>query len=126
MAGTVERRIRDAEDSIREAEYVHGERVSNIAVLAKLYHAMIYCLFALFGIKEIGSLTHADLIDRFDRELVREGVFDGKFLDALTTAYDLTHECDCAHMRQPDDGEIERLLPLAREFVGKVRERLAG
>ncbi len=64
-------RLEQARESLEEAELLYRERIGNKVVLAKLYHAMIYCLFALFGVREIGNFTHADIIERFEKDSMR-------------------------------------------------------
>ena len=117
-------RLAEAEQSLADAEYIYRENISNLHVLTKLYHAMIYSILALFEMRDIGTQTHADLIERLESEYVLPGVFNKTTLDALRFAYDITHECDCAHLKQPEDRDIERLLPVAREFVRRVKEHL--
>lgn len=121
----IDRRLKEAEESLSEAELLKDEKISNIATLAKLYHSMIYGLLALFGMDDIGSLTHADLIERFEREFVRKGLFRKEYLEAMRFAYDFTHECDCAHMKQPEDKDIEYLLPIVESFVEDVKKDLS-
>ncbi len=121
MSDTTKIRIQQAEESLEEASVIKDFDVSNLAILTKLYHAMIYALMALFEIEEIGSLTHNDLIERFDQEYVKTGKTPEKFIDALRFAYSFTHECDCAMMKEPESKDILYLLPLADEFVKELR-----
>lgn len=123
MKSTVmHRRFSEAMESLKEAEIINDSGVSNLATLTKLYHAMIYALLGLFEIENIGSLTHDDLIKRFEREYIQKGSIKREYLNALRFAYNFTHECDCAHMRQPEDKDIEYLMPLAEEFVRQLSE----
>ncbi|HEC98521.1 MAG TPA: hypothetical protein ENI58_10300 [Nitrospirae bacterium] len=116
----------EAEGFLEEAEYLYSEKLSNLHTLAKLYHAMIYSLFALFELRDIGELTHADLIDSFERDYVQKGIFDSTVLKAMRFAYDITHECDCVHMKQPEDRDVLRLEPVVRSFVHEVKALLSG
>jgi len=117
-------RFIQARESMKEAELLYREKIGNKVVLAKLYHAMMYCLFALFDIRDIGKLTHADVIDRFEREYVEKGIIDRGFLDIVRHAYDLTHECDCDHMPVPADEDIETTMRAAEEFISKADDHL--
>ena len=110
-------RLMQAQESVEEARILRRERMGNKNVLAKLYHALMYCLFALLEIRNIGSLTHADIIDRFEKEFVRKGAFDDELLNAVRRAYDLTHECDCDHMPVPSDEDINLTLLAVDEFI---------
>ncbi len=121
----IHRRLSEAIESLKEAEIINDAGVSNLATLTKLYHAMIYSLMALFEIEDIGSLTHADLIERFEKEYIQKGTFRTDLLDALRFAYNFTHECDCAHMKEPKDKDIDYLMPLAEKLVRMVRNSLS-
>ncbi|GBE02388.1 hypothetical protein BMS3Bbin06_00988 [bacterium BMS3Bbin06] len=126
MDDNVDRRLREAGENLKEAELLRHEKISNLATLTKLYHAMIYSLFALLGIKEIGNLTHADLIERFEREFVNNGIFKREYLDAMRFAYNFTHECDCAMMKEPEDRDIDYLFPVSADFVRFAGNYLEG
>lgn len=114
---TPEVRLAQARESVEEAGLLWKEQIGPNAVFAKLYHALMNCLFALFDIRIIGGITHADVIERFEREYVRQGVFSESLLGALRRAYDLTHECDCEHMPVPTNEEIRSSMNAAEELV---------
>jgi|Deesub1362A_J573_1020465.scaffolds.fasta_scaffold01106_12 uncharacterized protein (UPF0332 family) len=120
MSYTRERRLNEAMDSLNEAKTIKDARVSNLAVLTKLYHSMIYAIMGLFEIDDIGTLTHDDLINRFEREYILTGKVRKEYNEALRFAYNITHECDCGHMKEPADSDIEDLMPIAEEFVREV------
>jgi uncharacterized protein (UPF0332 family) len=120
MTRIAEQRLDRAGQYLKEAEIAYNEKIGNLAVLANLYHAMMNCLFALFDLKEPGSILHADIIERFNKELVQTGLFDKKFSGALDFAFHITHECNCDQMKPPVNEDIDRLFPVAREFVQDV------
>ena len=111
-------RIIQARESMKEAQLLSREQMGNKAVLTKLYHAMMNCLLALFDIQDIGTLTHAGIIERFEQKYVRTGKIAATILDVLRRAYDLTHECDCDHMPVPTDKETASVMKAAEELVG--------
>lgn len=113
-------RLQQANDSVKEGEFLYRENLGNKIVLAKLYHAMMYCLFVLFDIRDIGSLTHADIIERFEREYVRTGMIDNAILVVLRRVYDLTHECDGDHMPVSTDEETDAAQRAAEGLLRAV------
>ncbi len=121
---TIQERIRQAHESLEEALLLSREHMGNKVVLTKLYHAMMESLFALFDIRDMGRLTHADVIDRFERDYVRPGWIDRKVLDTLLREYDLTHECDCEHMPVPTDTEVSAAIDATRSLIETVEEWL--
>lgn len=115
-------RLKKAWESIEEAELLYKERVGNKLVIAKLYHAMIYCLLAIFRIKDIGELTHADIIERFEKEYVQKGIFSNELLSVIRHAYELTHECDCEHMPMPTDNDIRSAMFVSQELIVQLEK----
>lgn len=118
-------RIRSARESIAEGTLLRGENIGSKPVLAKYYHAMMGSLFAIFGIRDIGKLTHADVIERFEREYARRGAVDAAVFKAIRRAYDLTHECECDAMPVPTEDEVEAAFQAAESLV-QAAERLLG
>jgi uncharacterized protein (UPF0332 family) len=123
---TAKERVIQARESMEEARIFLDEHMGNKVVLTKLYHAMMNCLFALFDIQGIGKLTHADVIERFEREYVRTGKIAATILDVLRRAYDLTHECDCDHMPVPTDEETAFVMNAAEELVSATQGLLGA
>ena len=118
-------RLQQARESVEETALFSREHMGNKAILTKLYHAMMSCLFALLDIREIGRMTHEDVIDRFDREWIGPEKIDSSVLKALRRAYDLTHECECDAMPVPTDEETDSALKavglLIRTAEGELR-----
>ncbi len=110
-------RIAQAGESLEDAQLLAREELGNKPVLTRLYHAMMESLFALFDIQDMGRMTHADIIERFEREYVKTGRIDSQVLDVLHRAYDLTHECDCDHMPVPSDDEVQTVMETAERLV---------
>ncbi len=117
-------RIAQAGKSLEDAQFLAREELGNKPVLTRLYHAMMESLFALFDIRDMGRLTHADVIDRFEREYVKTGKIDRRALDILHRAYDLTHECDCDHMPVPSDEEVRTVMETAKRLVQEAEALL--
>jgi uncharacterized protein (UPF0332 family) len=121
---TPSERIKQAYSTTEDARLFERERMGNKAVITKYYHAMMHCLFALFNIREIGRMTHADIIDRFERECIWTEKIHGAILGVFRRAYDLTHECDCDHMPVPKDEEIKAARHAAEELAHAAGELL--
>src|SRR5574341_253970 len=119
-----------ARENVEEAKLLFRSKIGTKVVFTRLYHALMYSLFALFDIRIIGNVTHADIIDRFEREYVRQGLFGEDLLKVIRRAYDLTHECDCDHMPVPTDEEIATAMKAAGELIraaeGLLRTEVRG
>jgi uncharacterized protein (UPF0332 family) len=119
-----EERFRQARENLEEAKLLYGEKIGTKTVFTKLYHVLMYCLFALFDVRISGNLTHADVIDRFELEYVRRGVFNEELLRVIRHAYEITHECDCDHMPVPSDREIDEAARAAARFLAETQKLL--
>jgi uncharacterized protein (UPF0332 family) len=113
-------RVKRARESMEEARILLHEKMGNKAILALIYYAMMDGLFVLLDIDEIGRLTHANLIDRFEREYVDAGKITKSAADVVRRAYDLTHECNCDHMPVPMDDEIAASYRVAEDLVRRA------
>lgn len=123
---TGQERICGAVQDQREAQLLVSEGIGNKAALAKIYHAMMQSLLALLGVGDIGRLTHADIIERFEHELIDSGRVGGEHLRVLRRTYDLTHECGCEHMPVPTDAEVVAAQRSAASLLRKAEEHVTG
>lgn len=117
MTAIEKNRIREAKQYLEDAEFLYTERIGNLQLLTKLYHAMIYSLFALLNIGDIGSLTHANIIENFKADFVDNGIFRRFYLDEIYISHNFTHDCECTNLKQPEDSDIDRIYLVARELV---------
>lgn len=119
-----EYRLEKARAYLDEADFLYREKIGTLPVLANLYHAMMNCLFALFKLENPGNILHADIIGQFKKEYVQGGIFDRKYTDALDFAFHITHECNCDQMKPPAYEDVDKILPVAKEFVVEIAEHL--
>jgi uncharacterized protein (UPF0332 family) len=117
-------RLAQAKENLKEAKLLHGERMGNRLVVRKLYHTIIYSLFALMRINEIQDLTHADIIKNFETRYVRKGVFDLELLSVIRRAYDLAHVCGYEPVPVPQDEDVKKIMPIVEEFIEQVEKYL--
>jgi uncharacterized protein (UPF0332 family) len=117
-------RIEQAHSDVEEAMLLMRENIGTKPALAKLYHGMMQCLFAIFDVRDMGPLTHVDIIERLELEYVNAGRIDRSILNSLRRAYDLTHECDCDHMPVPTESEIVGAMQAAEELMRAAEQLL--
>ena len=67
----IQYRLKQAEDSIREAEVLLKEGMSLRSVMNRLYYAMFYAVLALLQEKQLGTSKHYGAISLFDREFIK-------------------------------------------------------
>lgn len=117
-------RLAQAKENLKEAKLLDREGMGNQLIVRKLYHAIIYSLFAIMRINEIQDLTHADIIKNFEARYVREGVFDLELLSVIHRAYDLAHVCGYEPMPVPENEDVKEIMPVVEKFVEQVEKYL--
>ncbi len=120
----IQYRLKQAEDSIREAEVLLKEGMSLRSVMNRLYYAMFYAVLALLQEKQLGTSKHYGAISLFDREFIKSGVFDQDMSKTLHRAFELRQKGD--YMEQPDvkKEDIDETFPKVVDFVKKIRQYL--
>jgi len=124
MLELIKYRLKEAEDSINEAEVLLREGMSMRAVMNRLYYAMFYAVLALLQEKELGTSKHAGAISLFDREFIKTGVFENKLSKILHRAFELRQKGDYMEQAEVTKGDINEMLPKTKEFVSKIKAYL--
>lgn len=117
-------RLKEADDSVKEAEVLLREGMSMRAVMNRLYYAMFYAVLALLQEKEMGTSKHAGAISLFDREFIKEGVFDNELSKTLHRAFELRQKGDYMEQAEVTKNDVDEMLPKTKDFVNKVKEYL--
>ncbi len=117
-------RLKEAEDSIKEAEVLLREGMSMRAVMNRLYYAMFYAVLALLQEKEMGTSKHAGAISLFDREFIKKGVFDDELSKTLHRAFELRQKGDYMEQAEVTKSDVDEMLPKTKDFVDKVKAYL--
>ncbi|TAN44703.1 MAG: HEPN domain-containing protein [Nitrospirae bacterium] len=123
-ASLIKYRLKEAEDSIEEARVLLRENMSLRAVMNRLYYAMFYAVLALLQEKQLGTSKHAGAISLFDKEFVKNGVFDKEFSTALHYAFELRQKGDYMEEVTISREDIDEIFPKAIAFVTKSKEYL--
>ncbi|MDP2278627.1 MAG: HEPN domain-containing protein [Nitrospirota bacterium] len=117
-------RLKEAEDSIKEAEVLLREGMSMRAVMNRLYYAMFYAVLALLQEKEMGTSKHAGAISLFDREFIKTGIFDNELSKTLHRAFELRQKGDYMEQAEVTRNDIDEMLPKTKTFINKVKGHL--
>ena len=120
----VKYRLKEADDSIREAEVLLREGMSMRAVMNRLYYAMFYAVLALLQEKEMGTSKHAGAISLFDREFIKTGIFDNELSKTLHRAFELRQKGDYMEQAEVTKNDIDEMLPKTKAFINKVKGHL--
>jgi uncharacterized protein (UPF0332 family) len=116
----VEYRLTEARESLAEAKVLLREKMSNRSVMNRLYYAMFYAVLAVLQGKQISASKHSGVIAAFDREFVKNMIFDKTFSKALHRAFELRQKGDYMENTVIPENDIENLMRTATDFLSKV------
>jgi uncharacterized protein (UPF0332 family) len=122
LRALIEYRLKEAEESIKEARVLQREGMSNRAVMNRLYYAMFYAVLALLEKKQLGTSKHTGAISLFDREFVKKGIFDKEFSKTLHRVFELRQKGDYMEEVEVSDEDIKEMFPRVIHFVEKIKE----
>lgn len=117
-------RLKEAEDSVKEAKVLLDTGMSLRAVMNRLYYAMFYAVLALLQEKQTGTSKHYGVISMFDREFIKTGVFDKELSKALHRAFELRQKGDYMEQAEITKTDIDEIFPATLDFVEKIKKYL--
>ncbi len=120
VSNTTQTRLKQARESLDEAKAVLAQDADGNFVTNYLYYAFLYSLWALLESQGISTTMHSMAISLFEQDFVLTGKIERRFYDAIRQVVDLRPTCDCAVHRQATSEDIEKLLPIAQEFLDFV------
>lgn len=117
-------RLRQAEETLAEAEKMVEENFSSRSIVNRAYYAMFYAVLALFlktGVN-IQTSKHGGIISIFDREFIKTGKIDKRYSKILHDAFDDRQEGDYKEMAEIPFEKAAEYVKLAREFIGVIKD----
>lgn len=117
-------RIEQADESLLAAKTLLDKKLIRPSVNCA-YYAMFYAVLALLALGKKETSKHSGAIALFDREFVKQGVFNKDYSRWLHDAFDLRQRSDYAAEYQASEQEAEKTLKNAESFVDEVKSVLA-
>lgn len=109
-----------ADDCIADAELLLSASRSGVAV-SRCYYAMFHAATAALLCQGIQRRSHRGIIAAFGQTFAKPGIVDAKFHRYLRDAFDLRQESDYQPIVRVTQGQAQKVLEWAREFVAGCR-----
>ena len=119
----IEYRLEQADESLESAQLLLDHKKYRPSV-SRSYYAMFYAVQALLIRKEIITSKHSGAIALFNREFVKNNIFDKEFSQWLQEAFDLRQRADYREMFTVSAERAKLILDNARIFVMEIRKNL--
>jgi uncharacterized protein (UPF0332 family) len=115
-------RIKQAQETLRDAEAMVKGGMSPRSILDRCYYAMFYAVLALFLKKNVNPKTskHSGIISTFDRMFILSGKVDKESSKALHKMFNARQEADYKELVDVSLEEAEEAFRTARKFVEEI------
>lgn len=114
-------KLEQAQDALEEAQSLLADGAELNFVINSIYYAFLYPIYGLLQARRIVAPLQSTAIALFEREFVQTGDFDQRFLDAIRRSFELRPSCECEGPKNVEREDVEQLLPVAREFLERIR-----
>ena len=117
-------RIKQAKESLEEAEYLFTGEKSPRSVINRAYYAMYYSTLALIVFENHITSKHTGVIAFFNKNYIKEAIFPNDMGRWINKAFELRQTEDYREYSELTAGEVEPYLDYTRIFIEKVEEYL--
>jgi uncharacterized protein (UPF0332 family) len=116
-------RIKQAEETLSDAEAMKKAGLSARSIVNRAYYAMFYGVLGLFLKANVILKTskHSGIISMFDREFVLSGKIDRDFSKSLHKMFNLRQAADYKELVDISPEDAEDALNKAGNFVDEIK-----
>lgn len=117
-------RIKQAEESIKEARFLLEGKQSPRSVINRLYYSMFYAVLALLIYEPYSSSKHSGVLSYFNRRFIKGGVFSEDLGRSINKAFELRQRSDYREHFEMTHEQVESYIPEAETFINTVKNYL--
>ena len=118
-------RLKQAEESLKDAEILFNSGGSFRSIINRSYYAMFYGVLALISRKGISRSKHSGVLSVFDREYVKTKIFPKEMSKLFHEAFNLRQESDYGEFDIVTKEETLEILSGTRNFLKNIKDHLA-
>lgn len=118
-------RIKQAEESLEEAEFLLTGKKSSRSIINRAYYAMFYAVLALLVFEPYASSKHTGVLAYFNKHFIKGGLLPEALGSALNKAFELRQRSDYREYIEPTYEQVAPFIDKARTFIVAVKDHLA-
>jgi uncharacterized protein (UPF0332 family) len=117
-------RIKQAEETLRDAEVMAKGELSPRSIVNRAYYAMFYAVLALFLKMNVNLKTskHSGIISMFDKVFILSGKMDKQFSKSLHKMFNARQVADYKELVEVSSDEADDAVEAAREFIEEIKK----
>ncbi|MEW6441633.1 MAG: HEPN domain-containing protein [bacterium] len=117
-------RLRQAEETCEEAEYLLAGGKSPRSVMNRVYYSMYYAVLALLIFEPYSSSKHSGVLSYFNRRFIKESLLPEALGRSLNKAFELRQRGDYREFADLSADQVRPFLDDARIFITEVKKYL--
>ena len=116
-------RMKQARESLDEAQALLADGMDTGFVLTNLYYAFYYPILALMNEGQVPTTMQSVTLGLFERQYIQSGILKKEYYDAVRQVFEVKPKC--SGVKTPVSGEeIDRLKFIAGAFIQDVEAYL--
>lgn len=121
-------RIKQAEETLSDAEAMNQGGLSTRSIVNRAYYAMFYALLGLFLKANIILKTskHSGIISMFDKEFVLSGKMDREFSRSLHKMFNARQVADYKELVEVSSEDAVEAIKVAKLFIEEIKKVVAS
>ena len=117
-------RLRQAAESLEEAEFLMSGKMSPRSIINRAYYAMFYAVLALLVNEPYASSKHTGVLAYFNKNFIKSGLLPEAFGRSLNKAFELRQRGDYRECIEMTHEQVAPFIGEARSFIAAVRAHL--
>ncbi len=120
----IQYRLKQAAESLEEAEFLMSGKKSPRSIINRTYYAMFYAVLALLVNEPYASSKHTGVLSYFNKNYVKSGILPEALGRALNKAFELRQRGDYRENIEMTHEQVAPFISDARSFITAVRVHL--
>ena len=122
MTALIDYRLKQAKESLAEAEILLKNKASLRSVANRVYYGMFYSVLALLITKKIGSSKHSGVLSMFNKEFIKTKIFPTEMAKNFWKAFNMRQKGDYKEFEALEKADVESILLKGKEFVKRIEK----
>ncbi len=114
-------RLKQAQESLDEAQALFTDGMDTGFVLTNLFYAFYYPILALMNEGQVPTTMQSVTLGLFEQQFIKTGLFKQEYASAIYRLFILKPKCS-GEKTPVSAGEVNTLLDRARKFINDVEE----
>ena len=118
-------RIKQAEESLEEAQFLLSGRKSPRSIINRAYYAMFYSVLALLVYESYSSSKHSGVLSYFNKRFIKEGILPEGIGRSINRAFEMRQRGDYREYSELSYEQVAPIIEEAELFIITVKRYLS-